>query len=258
MRKKGILFSSIVALLVLAILAGIFFLLFTVSDLSVYNKTEYAKLSVDDVQTYANDYAKGIVFFFNKQSFANNLSKQFPYAKVENVEIIFPNKIEATVSERTALYAIEEQGKYYLFDKEGVLLEIKNTNVGGDGVYACILVDKPDSAAAIDESMTGTIPALSTSAEMAMVIDFLELLARLEYDYTENELKGMLYSVSIENNNTLRAKTRFGTEFCIYDFDNDSANKVAYIMAAFTSGAVSDPNRILYVGDDLKVIAGLQ
>ncbi|MBR2875025.1 MAG: hypothetical protein IKC00_04285, partial [Clostridia bacterium] len=94
--------------------------------------------------------------------------------------------------------------------------------------------------------------------EMKMVLNFLDLMSRLEYDYSENELKGMLYSVSIENNNTLRAKTRFGTEFCIYDFDNDSANKVAYIMAAFTSGAVTDPNRILYVGDDLKVIAGLQ
>ncbi|MBR2397753.1 MAG: hypothetical protein IKA97_03180 [Clostridia bacterium] len=257
MRKKGILFSSIVALLVLAILVGVFFLLFTVSDLSVYDKSGSSKW-IGDIQEYANGYAKGVVFFFNKQSFANNLSKQFPYSKVENVEIIFPNKIEVTILERKALYAIEDGGTFYLFDKEGVLLESKSTNVGGDGNYACILVDKPQSAQQMDVNAAGTVPAISTTKEMKMVLNFLDLMSRLEYDYSENELKGMLYSVSIENNNTLRAKTRFGTEFCIYDFDNDSANKVAYIMAAFTSGAVTDPNRILYVGDDLKVIAGLQ
>ena len=66
-----------------------------------------------------------------KNIFSTNMSnavdriKTIPYISDAKIKRIFPNKLEISIMESVPVFCIEENGKLYVFDIEGKLLEIK-------------------------------------------------------------------------------------------------------------------------------------
>lgn len=254
MKKKGVLFIILIIVFVLALLIGLFALLFSINQIEINNINNLNKVSKVELQTYVNNYLGKNVFAFNKSEFSNAVQKEFPYLKIDRIEMVFPSKVTVTVSERLPLFAINSDSKYYLFDYEGMLVDATDSNTGGDGDYSCIMLEglKIADADKLSVDKVGTIPSCVKNNDMIKyAMQFFNILNGLSFEYTDIQIKGFFSEVEIDLDNNLVATTRYGTKLCIYDFEENATAKVANIMGAFTSGMASDPTSTIYIGNDL-------
>lgn len=257
MKKKGALFAILIVLLVLLVLVGIFILLFSISEIEFNYTSVQNRLDTNVVEGIAEEYKGKNVFTFSKSSFTKDVEENCPYAEIEHIEIVFPSKIIVTLRERTPLFAINYNSKYYIFDKGAHLLEISQSNVGGDGDYACVLIEgisKENLETLKSVEKAGGEPNVTKDDAVTKAITFFTTLNSLDYEYTEVQIKGFFVSVEVDVDDNLLATTRYGTQLLIYDFSESTNIKVANIMGAYTSGLASEPQSVIVIGDDLMPV----
>lgn len=253
MKKKGALYAILIVLLALIIVVGIFVLLFSITEIELNYTNTINNIDKNAVGSITDEYLGKNVFTFSKSSYKDRLESECPYVEVEHIEIVFPSKIIVTLRERTSLFAINYDSKYYIFDKTGALLDISETNIGGDGDYACVLVEgvSKDELESLKSVKAGGQPAVSKDKAVQSAMKFFEALNVLSYEYTEVQIKGFFVSVEIDVDDNLLATTRYGTRLLIYDFSENTDIKVAHIMGAYTSGLASEPQSEIVIGNDL-------
>lgn len=256
MRKKGILFTILVILLVLAIIACVFMLIFNIKEFNLDYTNAPISVNKKELETYINTYKGTNTFLFNKEEFISDVQAKFPYIIIQNVERIPFDKVTVTLTERLSLFAIQSNSNYYYFDSEGFLVEETNINEGVVGNYPCIeiLGLKDKSIGDLSKEIGSTPQMFENDVQAKYILQFFDIMKRLEYNYSDLQIKGFLSSVEIDLENNLTISTRYGTTLIIYNFNKFPEEKVASIMKAFTQGLASDPSSTLIVKDDLITI----
>lgn len=254
MKRKGILFTILVIVMIIAIIVGVFVLLFAISNFEI-NYTSLSK-NLDKVKfeeyIYKNYKGKN-QFIFNKDKFISDVEKEFPYSEIVDVERVFPKKVNVTVCEREDVFTILFNSKYYVFDNRGVLLEIKNDNIEDVGDYPCIEIfgmSKKDLEG-IDEYIGQVPDKLESNKKFNCFMKYINIMERLEYNYTDTQLKKFITSIEVNEGLDLTIHTESNTTMIIYNFPTQSEGKVKNIIGAFVSGMATEPSDILIIGDDL-------
>ncbi len=254
MKKKGALYAILIVLLVLLIVVGVFVMLFSTNEIELNYTNTLNRIDVNTVDSLTNEYIGKNIFTFSKKAYKERIESECPYVEIEHIEIVFPSKIIVTLRERTPLFAINCNSKYYIFDKNASLLDISTSNIGGDGDYACVIVEgvskeNLEKLKAVEKA--GGQTAVSSDKAVTSAIKFFETLNSLSYEYTAVQIKGFFESVSTDVDDNLLATTRYGTRLLIYNFSENTERKVANIMGAYTSGLASEPQSEIVIGNDL-------
>lgn len=112
----------IIILSVLGVLIGLFVLLsftfFGLHTIEVDFRTSHQVISEQQVLSNITLKKNCPIYFQNKKKCTNKIEETLPYAKVINIESVFPSKIIIHVAERNEVYAIEDDDKTYICDDD--------------------------------------------------------------------------------------------------------------------------------------------
>lgn len=253
MKKKGVLFYSLVFILVIAILIGGFILLFQIKNIEIEFGNELQFTKTEDVESYVNKYLKTNAFSFDKEEFSLDVESKFSYLNINHIEMVFPSKIIVTVDERFPLFAISDQSLFYVFDKKGTLLEERELLEGGLGLDAPILIDgiKFDKNIEISDYFGSVVPFETDKEHFNLAIEFFDILDRLGYD--EERTKRFIKSIEIDVDNNISFVDRIGVNCVIYDFESDSEAKLSSLIGAYSSDVGKLPGDTFTVTNDLQI-----
>ena len=173
------LYKAVSAVIILAAVVVACALFFRVSDIQVIGNVRYTAQEIIDVTGVKNG---DNLFTVDRSRLAREIQNRLPYIKTVSVRRALPDGLVITVTEGQAVAAIEQDGRWWLMDSAGKLLEMTSSPSG----YAAITGISPLAPAA------GT--NLATSEEQRPRLTLLrELLEALE----DNGLLDKLNSVDL-------------------------------------------------------------
>lgn len=122
-KKAILLFMLMTSLLVTLCLKLSYFNIKTVEISGNKKVTKNEVISLSNVNLGNN------IFYINLQEIQNNILSN-PYIASAKIERRLPSQIQITITEREAVFYIDKDGKYYIVDKNGVLLQ-KRSDIKG-------------------------------------------------------------------------------------------------------------------------------
>lgn len=127
-HKKFLIVLSVLLVLFITLII-LLFTVFSLKKVDVELETEYKNLT-PEIQLQIADEINlgGTVFFKNKDEIIKNIEKKYPYAKVVNIETVFPNKFVIHLAEREELYAISNLNKTCILDSDLKILKIEDNS----------------------------------------------------------------------------------------------------------------------------------
>lgn len=139
-RRKQIRIKK--ALMLMVFLIAVFLTLclklpyFSIKYIKVYgNKSILSNSIIDDSKIYSGNN----IFYTNLRDAAENILKN-PYIENVNINRKLPGTININVKERKSTFYIETSKKYYIIDKNGILLE-KRDNINNMKLVKLIGID---------------------------------------------------------------------------------------------------------------------
>ncbi len=124
MKKKWLIISLSIVLVLIVTIVTLSFTLFTVQEISVNFRTSTtAEYSNEDIIASSGLKKGKNIFFLKKQPAINNIEKAHPYLEVVNIETSFPSKLTIHLRERESFYAIQSQEGYLIVDHSLKVLE---------------------------------------------------------------------------------------------------------------------------------------
>ncbi|MDD4815540.1 MAG: hypothetical protein PHQ62_00155 [Clostridia bacterium] len=129
----------------LGLLVVLNFTLFTLNTVSIkfHNATVlFADTSIQNNIIETGEFkSKDSVIFMDKQSHIDKIEKQYPFLKVVNIEINFPNNITIHCIEREPVFAVKTPTNILICDKDFKVLEIEETTDFESTQNNCILIE---------------------------------------------------------------------------------------------------------------------
>ena len=116
MKKGWIIALSVVGVVIVTIIT-LCFTLFTVQTVKVqyWTSTQFDYVDEEIVCSSKIQTGKNI-FFLDKDGFANNIERDYPYLQVINIETSFPSTLTIHVRERQSFYALQGEDGYFILD----------------------------------------------------------------------------------------------------------------------------------------------
>lgn len=129
----------------LGLLVVLNFTLFSLNSVSIsfHNATSlYADTTTQNSIVETGEFEnENSVFFVDKQSHIDKIEKQYPFIKVINIEVQFPNNLIIHCIEREPLFAVQTTNNILICDKEFKILEIEETTTYESTQNNCILIE---------------------------------------------------------------------------------------------------------------------
>lgn len=123
MKKSWIIALSVVGVVIVTIII-LCFTLFTVQNVNVQFWTSTQHEYEDEKIISASNIQMGKnIFFLDKQNFADNIEREYPYLQVINIETSFPSSLTIHVRERQSFYAVKNDEGYLILDDYLKVLE---------------------------------------------------------------------------------------------------------------------------------------
>ena len=127
-HKRFLIVLSVLLVLFITLII-LLFTVFSLKKVDVELETEYKNLTPEIQLQIADEISLGgTVFFKNKYEIIKNIEKKYPYAKVVNIETVFPNKFVIHLAEREELYAISNLNKTCILDSDLKILKIEDNS----------------------------------------------------------------------------------------------------------------------------------
>lgn len=166
MKKAWIVVSSIIVAVV-GLIVLLAFTLFSLRTVEVDFRTSRLRLTATESEIIESaDIRLGSsVFFRNKNKMAERIEVAHPYAKVINIETVFPSKLVVHIAEREELYALAFDGGHYICDNELKVLRIDDnfSSVAG-GAILLSGIDLP-SGMSPGQKIDAPLPALAEAMQ---------------------------------------------------------------------------------------------
>lgn len=124
--KKKLLILGGIALGIIVIFVILCFTLFGLSTVTVDFRTSTVKLAglEKDIVESGEFHYGGSVLFMGKKGAIQKIEAAFPYAKVVNIETVFPSKYVVHIAERQEVYAVQNGENYFITDEEFKVLNV--------------------------------------------------------------------------------------------------------------------------------------
>ena len=192
------------------------------------------------------------VFFSSKTTYKNNIEKANPYARVVNIEAIFPNKLIVNVVERNECYVLKlttgkNKNKYAITDERLKVLNIvdnyQNTTANGillkDDGLACQDVDVGDF--------------FQTSNDYFKVL--FDSLREWKISYLDVKAKVLSIETNYEKADKLLINMRSGVQIIIENSSRQMSDKVNLAFSIFETTTDKDGNEVDYTKSGIILIA---
>ncbi len=256
MKKKGILFKVLIALLIVAIIVGIFMLVFSIKTFDMNYLNNVSKINKTELENFIDGYKGANTMFFSKSKFTEEVEKKFPQIDITNIERIPFSTVKISLVERFSMFAINKDSSYYVFDKDGFMIEKTDTNFAEQGEYANIeLIGLKTELLENADKNFGTIPEfINTDEKLGYILKFIDIMGRLSDNYNDVQIKSMIESIELDIENNMTIQLRYGIKMVIYDFPTNTEGKITSILAAYTSGLATEPDDVLIVKNDLITV----
>lgn len=142
MKKFLIWGGSILAVIVLLITLN--FTLFSLNNINItfHNATVlFADTEYNSIIESGEFETENSVFFMDKQSHIDKIEKEYPYLKVINLEIQFPNNLVIHCIEREPIFAIQTDTNVLICDEDFKVLEVETELNYISTQNNCILIE---------------------------------------------------------------------------------------------------------------------
>ena len=219
--------------------------LFSCYFLSLINKVEVEfcvseQVDSNEIQDKL-DSIKGKSILTFEASEVNEIMKDYPICKVEEVKVAGINVIKLKVSERQPVYKLEVDADVYLLDKEGFVVK----NGQGDILDKDLINLKLESVDIDGEIVVGQ--ALNTSAN-GMFLSALEMA--VEVNLTDSITDVVVANLNAGQNRSVVFKTRTGVEITVTKPEEYGVQKVVKAFEGYdgcTIDYIKSFNQILVV-----------
>lgn len=196
MKKKWLIISLSIVLVLIVTIVTLSFTLFTVQEISVNFRTSTsAEYSSDEIISSSGlKYGKNI-FFLKKQNAINSIEKAHPYLEVVNIETSFPSKLTIHLRERQSFYAMQTEDGFLILDSSLKVLEKVDTFETGRTSPILFTYPSADESGVISGEV-GDFLQLKLLKEFydTMLLngrsrpESLSLIKQIEYFESENEI----------------------------------------------------------------------
>ena len=214
MSKKKLIITLSVVFSVIAVFLILCWTLFALSSVSVSFESTTQNLNVTEkeiVDAGKFRYGASVLFEGKKKSVENinnyaSQNENFAYIRVVNIETVFPNKFVVHIAEREELFALEQNGKYLICDRDFRVLR------------------EADSFTSLQDNAI-LLKGVVIEDENIAVGDFLNI---------EQESMKKFYSVMLQNNRDLSQQLGKFKEIELGEYA-DEITKQEYISMTITT-----------------------
>ncbi|MBQ3115732.1 MAG: FtsQ-type POTRA domain-containing protein [Clostridia bacterium] len=219
--KKIVVLSMAVAFVFVAILSC--FRIFSVRGVEI-DFTVYKNTDVKMVQQTADSFKGKSLLFLKTDEVKEELSK-FSYVEVLSVEKDYPNVLKIKVKERREVYYTEVNGKYYILDQDGFVLNCVEQDALGDLrekialSFSNVKIEKLEVGSYIK---TDCDSLLKSTFKMAKCVDLTDCIKSIKIDS-----KIPLYNVAFT--------TYTGVEIWVVRAEDDGEAKIKKAFAVYES-----------------------
>ncbi len=224
-------------------------LLFQVKSFEIEKENDFNVLSESKIYDVLYSYKGSSIILLDEDQIIKEMSLALPYANVLNVERVFPSTVVLNIEERVAFFAIYEDSKYYLFDSENYFLgtsedrDIENTIIIVNGYTPINLTQLTAGEIAVFEGKED---------EMTILNEYLGYMLTLDFEYTEFQTTYFIKEIEVSYAGDIYITTRLGVEMVIYNTSENLAQKVQYLMGAYTPDDLAIlTGQTIYIGDNL-------
>ena len=256
MTKRAVIITSSIFAGIIMIVTILFGAVFRVRDIKLnYNAEFYYKDQVSDILSVSKLKKNISIFEINQDKIIKNIESNYPYARVEGINLTSFTSVNIKLSNRAPLYYFTENEICYILDEDSKVLETvtteeynnknyqfidlknvfsasENIQVGQflDGKYSNILKDLYNSLysnAMIEvDNGNGEFEAKYLERE-----DMLQIINDIQFIY-EYELNGKV--------DKLVMNTSFGVKMSIIEPQKDLDNKINRAFSAFRALQAGD------------------
>ncbi|MFI3128657.1 MAG: FtsQ-type POTRA domain-containing protein [Bacillota bacterium] len=224
-------------------------LLFQVKSFEIEKENDFNVLSESSIYDVLYQYKGQSIILLDESELITAMSLKLPYANVLNVERVFPSTLVLNIEERAPFFAIYEDSKYYLFDSENYFL---GTSEDRDIESTVVIINGyvPDN---LDSLVAGEIAVFEgKEEEIAILNEYFGYMLTLDFEYTEFQTTYFIKEIEVSYAGDIYITTRLGVEMVIYETSNNLAQKVQYLMGAYTPDELAIlTGQTIYIGDNL-------
>lgn len=222
-KRLVIILSVLIGLTLLVVLLSA---VFTVQSISVNWLTKPNVLTVESNENIISSSKikeKTSVFTLKKKEYTSSIEKNNSYAKVEKIEVAFPNKVIIHVSEREPYFYLNiGNSEYAILDEDLKVLELTTDLNAYIRKFGISPIELNIDSTMIANLTIGSGDFLNIACTDTLV-EFTGFISRINYNALR--AKNTLKTVRLKNDN-LYIYTQLGLDIYINDVDVDFTNKL--------------------------------
>lgn len=222
-KRLVIILSVLIGLTLLVVLLSA---VFTVQSISVNWLTKPNVLTVESNEKIISSSKikeKTSVFTLKKKEYTASIEKNNAYAKVEKIEVAFPNKVIIHVSEREPYFYLNiGNSEYAILDEDLKVLELTTDLNAYIRKFGISPIELNIDSTMIANLTIGSGDFLNVACTDTLV-EFTSFISRINYNALR--AKNTLKTVRLKNDN-FYIYTQLGLDIYINDVDVDFTNKL--------------------------------
>lgn len=211
MKKSWIIALSVVGVVIVTIII-LCFTLFTVQNVNVQFWTSTQHEYEDEKIISASNIQMGKnIFFLDKQNFADNIEREYPYLQVINIETSFPSSLTIHVRERQSFYAIKNDEGYLILDDYLKVLE-KSQELSIPAIFVESKIETLDGS---EKYITDAQGNAGDFLQIDLLKEFYDAL--LVNGLTRSDCLAMIKQITFfESENEVFGNTELGLKLTLY------------------------------------------
>lgn len=256
MTKRAVIITSSIFAGIIMIVTILFGAVFRVRDIKLnYNAEFYYKDQVSDILSVSKLKKNISIFEINQDKIIKNIESNYPYARVEGINLTSFTSVNIKLSNRAPLYYFTENEICYILDEDSKVLETVTTEEYNNKNYQFIDLKNVFSASEniqvgqfLDGRYSNILKDLYNSLYSNAMIEVDNGNGEFEAKYLEREdmlqiINGIQFIQEYELNgkvDKLVINTSFGVKMSIIEPQKDLDNKINRAFSAFRALQAGD------------------
>jgi hypothetical protein len=198
MKNKRLL-ALFVVLIIVVVIVVLGSTVFTVKNISVTFDTSQEEVEVldeDEIIEQVKEFKGGNIFFLSENAVRQAVKN--PYVYLINVERVFPNSIVLHIAEKKEMFAIKKDDAYYMFDKNGEVLSVGDTNKNNIESSAPNILIKNIGDADVTKAVVGQKIELADEARLKAILNIGAYFGLVTPPYTNKQVIHLINYLEFE------------------------------------------------------------
>ncbi len=249
MTKRAVIITTSILVGIIMIITILFGAVFRVRDIKLnYSAEFYYKDQVDNILSVSELKKNTSIFDINQDEIIKNIESNYPYARVDSVNLTSFTSVDIKLSNREPLYYFAENEICYILDEDCKVLDIVSIQDYNDRNYNYIMLDGVFSASEninVAHFINGKYSTILGNLYKALysnaMIEVDNGSGEFEAKYLEREdmlerIKDVRFNKEYELNgelDKLTITTSYGVKISIIEPQKDLDNKINRAFSAF-------------------------